>query len=439
MAITISPKEYSNILKVCASQEDVRKEVLKNHDNNLWWPLTIEDWKLRMLIAGLSARVSYRMIKSFQEVVGILNSRGFNRLISMPEKEFRSLIKPLGLTNMRVKFWHSLIKFINYIEKEEINIYDLEKDKFIDLIQEKVFGASYKIAQCCVLYVRGYYCGVMPVDSGMLNLLSPAIGLPAPNSSFGHEVIRRQLEALTSSVDCRKIAFEKGYKSLTFPAKKPLTWWAHLVLIYYKRLYSSKNNPAGTPLQNSSLTKNLVSQKNKDNKSKLGGVKNVIFEGLDGTGKTTIADTLTKVGFKKVSFQYNPQVEDLFVFYKDIIDKYSCIQKRFVFDRMFLSERVYGPALRSKNRLSKRQFISLLQKLKKQNTILIYLHAPLKVLLKRVEKSDIKILEENYAELERNYSATVKFVKQYLPVIKINTQKNSPEQIFSKLMKFKIP
>lgn len=439
MTIILSPKEYGNILRVCASQKAVKTEVLKNHDDNLWWPLSIEDWRIRMLVAGLSTRINYRMIKTFQKVVNGLNSCGYDAIKSISETKFRELVRPIGLTDMRVAFWRSMMKFIEYLEKNNIDIKSMENGDIIYLIQDRVYGASYKVAQCCALYVRGYYCGIMPVDSGMLNLLCPAIGLPAPNSSYGYEIIRKQLEALTACVDCRKIAIEEGYGSLVLPNDKSLTWWAHLVLVYYKRFFSRKKDPTGLPLRINSLTKNLVAQINSDRKSSLGGVKNIILEGLDGVGKTTIADMLVKVGFKKAKFKYNPHIEDLFVFYRDFLNKCSCVPKRFVFDRIFLSEEAYGPTFRGKSRLTKKHIISLLQNLKQQNAVLVYLHAPLSTLLERACESDAEKLKDSYSALTEIYESIINLVAQYIPVVIIDSEINTPKQIFLQLMGFEMP
>lgn len=439
MLAMMSPKDYGNILRVCASQKVAKTEVLRNHNDNLWWPLSIEDWRLRMLVAGLSTRISYRMIETFQKVVNDLNAYGYETIALVSETKFRELVKPIGLTDMRVDFWRSMVKFIEYLEKHNIDIKSMENDNLIYLIQDQVYGASYKVAQCCALYVRGYYCGIMPVDSGMLDLLCPAIGLPAPNSPYGYEVIRKQLEALTASTDCRKIALEEGYGSLLLPNDKPLTWWAHLVLVYYKRFYSRKKDPAGFPLRTNPITKNLVAQIDSDRKSNLGGVKNIILEGLDGVGKTTIADMLVKTGFKKAKFQYNPQVEDLFVFYRDFLNDCSCVPKRFVFDRIFLSEEAYGPIFRGKSRFVREHVISLLQDLKQQNTILVYLHAPLNILLNRACESDAEKLKASYSALTEIYQSIINLAAQYMPVIKIDSEANTPKQIFLQLMGFEMP
>ncbi|MFC1612768.1 hypothetical protein ACFL23_00360 [Patescibacteria group bacterium] len=434
MGIIMSSKDYRNILKVCASQQVVKEAVFKNHDNNLWWPLAVKDWRIRMIVAGLSTRVSYRMIKTYQSVVSNLDSYSYEAIAFMAEKNFKDIVKPIGLSKTRVDFWRSMVEFIEYLCNHNIDVKNINNDKLIQLIQDRVYGSGYKVAQCCTLYARGYYCGIMPVDSGMLTLLCPAIGLPAPNSPFGHEIMRKQLEALTIDTDCRKIAIEKGYNSLALPKDKPLTWWAHLVLIYYKRFFSRKNDPAGLPLRTHLSTKNLVAQIGQKDEIKLGGVKNIIFEGLNGVGKTTITKMLAGIGFNRIHFNYNSDTNNLFLFYQNLLQENFTLPKRFVFDRSFVSEIVYGRLFRNKSRLTKKHIKLLLKKLKEQNSVFIYLYAPLDSLLER--DHDKNKLISSYSSLMERYERVINFVAQYIPIVRIDSQKNSSLQIFSQITGF---
>jgi hypothetical protein len=68
--------------------------------------------------------------------------------------------------------------------------------------------------------------------------------LPVPRTALGHEHMRKELERLVAETDCHSIAKATGYQELTLPPDSPLTWWAHLVLIYYKRLYCNLTHPA---------------------------------------------------------------------------------------------------------------------------------------------------------------------------------------------------
>ena len=147
-------EEFKKIIDICSNQEEVRNAVKKNHNNNLWWPLEVEDYRKRLLIAGLSTRISYNMIDSYRKVINDLNGYTYDEIKNMTEDEIINIIKGLGLSNTRYKYLSSMIDFI---EKYDNEIKTLSNDELIKLIADNVSGASYKVAQCCVLYIRGYY------------------------------------------------------------------------------------------------------------------------------------------------------------------------------------------------------------------------------------------------------------------------------------------
>ncbi|MEV0177236.1 hypothetical protein AB0I00_39830 [Streptomyces sp. NPDC050803] len=105
-------------------------------------------------------------------------------------------------------------------------------------------GASYKIAQCAALYARGYHCGIIPVDSGMVTKLTPALGFTLPSGPAAHEHLRTLLEhAVARHTDAlRTLAADQD---VTIPAEAAPAWWTHLTLIYFKRLYL--NRPPARP------------------------------------------------------------------------------------------------------------------------------------------------------------------------------------------------
>lgn len=239
-------EKLERILTICSSDDNVKAEVIKNHDNNLWWPTDVTDKRMRLLIAGLSTRISYNMIATYQQVIANLNKYSYTEIVNMDDESLSRIVAPLGLLNARMTYLKSMICFIE-------NFYDrIEKysnEELIVLISKSVHGASYKVAQCCVLYYRGYYCGVMPVDSGMKDVLLPCIGFTGHKGSIAHEILRKKLEEIVTKLDLERIIVQNGYNGLiTIPKDTPLTWWAHLVLIYFKRFYCNKHKPDQCPL-----------------------------------------------------------------------------------------------------------------------------------------------------------------------------------------------
>ncbi len=245
----LSEGEYfKRIIDIFSSQEIVREHVIKNHDDNLWWPQKVKDPRKRLLFAGLSTRVSYNMIDHYRSVIDELDAYSYEDIVNLPVEDLIKIVGRLGLGNTRTKYIHSMIKFIQ-LHDTELSSYS--NSDLIKLISEEVDGASYKVAQCCVLYSRGYHCGVMPVDSGMKDMLLPCIGFNLSNGAIGHEEARLELERLVSEVDLRPILEKNNYLDyINIPEGADLTWWTHLVLIYYKRFFCNKHNPSICPLAN---------------------------------------------------------------------------------------------------------------------------------------------------------------------------------------------
>lgn len=251
----MTKEEIKTVLKICSSCKDVREDIFKNHDNNMWWPLEVDDYRKRLLIAGLSTRISYSMINSYQKVIEELNSFSYEEITKMSEEQIIDIIKGLGLSKSRYKYLRSMMEFIGNYEQELLN---MPNDQLIELIAKNVSGASYKVAQCCILYMRGYYeSGIMPVDSGMKDMELPCLGFELYKNAIGHDKLRQQLQELVHDLDLEDIIVENGYEDLSIPDYNNATWWAHLVLIYYKRHYCNKHKPEECPLNNSEEIKTL--------------------------------------------------------------------------------------------------------------------------------------------------------------------------------------
>lgn len=242
----MTKEEFKNIIDICSKQEKVKIAVKNNHDNNLWWPLEVDDYRKRLLIAGLSTRISYNMIDSYRKTINDLNSYTYDEIENMAEDEIINIIKGLGLSSIRYKY---LLSMIDFIENHDNEIKNLSNDELIKLIADNVNGASYKVAQCCVLYLRGYYSGVMPVDSGMKDVELPCLGFGQYKKEVGHDILRKELENLVKDNDMSDIIKKNGYEELKVDDYNNATWFCHLVLIYYKRYFCNKHDLVNCPLK----------------------------------------------------------------------------------------------------------------------------------------------------------------------------------------------
>ncbi|WP_207946556.1 hypothetical protein [Actinomadura sp. 7K507] len=232
-------ERVTDMVTVAAAQRDVRGAVEANHDDNRWWPTFVTDPRIRMLVAGWSSRVSYTMIDTYAAVVKAADSHGWDQLTAMDDTRITTVVRSIGLTETRIGYLHSLRRFLD--ERGLDEALRRPAAEFINDFADNVTGASYKIAQCAALYSRGYHCGIIPVDSGMVDLLAPTLGIRLEKVPHAHERMRGLLEACATrhAPRYRALITQHGY-AVTLPEQAEPTWWLHLVLIYFKRLYLNK-------------------------------------------------------------------------------------------------------------------------------------------------------------------------------------------------------
>lgn len=224
-----------------ARQPDVRAAVEANHDDNRWWPLSVSDWRVRMTVAGWSTRVSYAMIDTYSGVVSRADALGWDRLAALDDGDATTLVRPLGLAASRVRYLRSLAGFVAAADAGGADLAGMQPAELVRVLAAGISGAGYKVAQCAALYARGYHCGIIPADSGMVAKLAPFLGISLSAGPAAHEELRQLLEASTTAMAgrYRDLATRLGYQ-VTIPDEAPPTWLVHLVLIYFKRLYLNK-------------------------------------------------------------------------------------------------------------------------------------------------------------------------------------------------------
>ena len=231
-----------------AARPDVKAAVEANHDDNRWWPAHVRDWRVRMAVAGWSSRVSYAMVDTYADVVSRANTLGWGMLAALDDESLTRLVRPIGLLSARTRYLRSLAFFIDGADVSRTDLARVPDDDLIALFTAEVDGAGYNTAQCAVLYARGYHCGVIPVDSGMVTKLAPLLGIDLISGPAGYEQLRKLLQAaVTADADgYRALAARLNYQ-VTIPIDTAPTWFVHLVLIYFKRLYLNRPSPGLCP------------------------------------------------------------------------------------------------------------------------------------------------------------------------------------------------
>jgi hypothetical protein len=240
---------FITIIRTLASLPDVREEVIRNYEDNLWWPKDVSDWRLRMVIAGWGNRVSYNMIETYRKVITQAIKLGYDRLCEQSDSEMTQLLQPIGLYQQRLQYFRNITVFIHMLEQKSITPQDKPNDELILEIAQQVKGASYKVAQCAALYLKGYHCGIIPVDSGLKDMLGPCIGFKLPKGPIAHEVMRKLVESIIREQPEQYYQLARGTGYGYIVNSPPPTWWVHLVLVYFKRLYCNQKAPQNCPLR----------------------------------------------------------------------------------------------------------------------------------------------------------------------------------------------
>lgn len=247
LAPDLAERVYS-LVACAAGQPDVQAAVEANHDDNRWWPLSVTDWRLRMTAAGWSSRISYSMISTYAQVVSRADQLGWSGLTGLDDSALAAMVRPLGLISSRISYLRSLATFVGRAEAAGTDLAGLPLEELIRVFAAGVRGAGYKVAQCAVLYSRGYHCGIIPVDSGMVTRLAPFLGIQLSSRPYAHEQLRHLLQAAVSGMTDRykELAAMLGY-DVRIPSDVDPTWFVHLVLIYFKRLYLNRPGPRLCP------------------------------------------------------------------------------------------------------------------------------------------------------------------------------------------------
>ena len=97
-----------------------------------------------------------------------------------------------------------------------------------------------------------------------------------------------------------------------------------------------------------------------------------IIEGADGTGKTTLANYLSKATGFPIKHRSKPKnEEERQEMYKNYLEDIKS-SKGVIWDRAFYSEMVYGPVMRDKSYIDKSQMIEFEILLAKHGAVIIF-------------------------------------------------------------------
>jgi len=147
----------------------------------------------------------------------------------------------------------------------------------------------------------------------------------------------------------------------------------------------------------------------------------LIVEGMDGTGKSTIVDSLSKNGFERYHFEYDVRNQDLMTKYLSVLSRTE--GQKIALDRSFISELVYGPVLRGTSRLNTEQLKYLLQAYNVRGFQLVYLNASKETLLERRkhDQQDYAVITSHYDQLYEQYNSIIGVCSEHIPTHRYDT------------------
>lgn len=145
----------------------------------------------------------------------------------------------------------------------------------------------------------------------------------------------------------------------------------------------------------------------------------IIIEGPDGSGKTSLANQLSRQTGYPIIHRSSPKTEEE---KKQMLAEYLLTiksNKNVIFDRCWYSEMVYGPVMRDDSVISFPGMYELERMLAKTGAIVIYCTGPEPALWMRCTKrgEDYITCRDDFKEIHARYEELMS-VPHYIPVVR---------------------
>lgn len=136
----------------------------------------------------------------------------------------------------------------------------------------------------------------------------------------------------------------------------------------------------------------------------------VILEGVDGSGKTTLAEKLQELAPETKILHKGPPTRDVISEYTLDIQHYRPgLGLDVVCDRWHLGEQVYGPVLRGKSNFTRSTFVHVEKSLQARGAMLVHLDEEMGVLRSRLRaRGDDLVSEGMLGDLRESYRLTLR-------------------------------
>ena len=152
----------------------------------------------------------------------------------------------------------------------------------------------------------------------------------------------------------------------------------------------------------------------------------IIFEGVDRTGKSTLAAAIYKEYKERTNLNWNivhssEENKNDFNYFMELLDKPLAL-----YDRHFISEIVYGRIWRNGSKLTEEELDKIVKKIIDKGVVIFYMVASTHCLRERMEKTNEpkKVVDTMYKLVQEYDNVVLELTKKYpdLPLLRINTE-----------------
>lgn len=145
----------------------------------------------------------------------------------------------------------------------------------------------------------------------------------------------------------------------------------------------------------------------------------IILEGPDGSGKTTLANQLSRQTGYPIVHRVKPETEEEKQQMLDEYVKAIRTNKNIIFDRCWYSEMAYGPVMRDKTYISYPGMYELERRLSRVGALLIYCTGSKTMLWDRCKQRGEEYITawENFSAICDNFD-TIMTVPHLIPVVR---------------------
>lgn len=160
----------------------------------------------------------------------------------------------------------------------------------------------------------------------------------------------------------------------------------------------------------------------------------VKITGVDTVGKSTLAGAFTGAGYRIHHSPYHPRMPELADHYRALLRRCRASRDRWILDRGFVTEHVYGPVLRGRSRLSRNAFDRITDLFGEAGGLVIYLYEDEALLRERLRASVERyprhqLVLDNLPDLLRRYDAVIVRLSHRVPLVSARASARPPGEL----------